>query len=267
MRNILLTGIPRSGTTLASALLDGLPDTVCLNEPDWQTTGFSSNPNNYAKWLVGDFIKIRRRLERCDPIPDRRAADGSAVTNYYKTDTATAAISQNFQTVRFTRPGLTREFNLAIKHNGPYLGALPSIVDLEWFTVIAIMRHPVPVIHSWRSLQLPISRGQMPNAVGYWQEMAQLTAAPMELLEKQVRMYDLMCRRIYELRSMIHILAYEQMIAAPQLLCEYSGIDATLDSSLITGPSREVPAEEGKIIMNALHRHGEYWRYFYPPPV
>src|SRR3712207_5424167 len=32
-RNIVLTGPPRSGTTLACRLLDGLPDTVALHEP------------------------------------------------------------------------------------------------------------------------------------------------------------------------------------------------------------------------------------------
>ena len=32
-RNILLTGVPRSGTTLTSRLLSEAPDTVALNEP------------------------------------------------------------------------------------------------------------------------------------------------------------------------------------------------------------------------------------------
>jgi hypothetical protein len=263
MHNVIITGMPRGGTTLASALIDGLPDTVCLNEPDWQTTSFSTNPMNYAKWLVGDFVRVRRKLERCEPIPERRAADGAAVTNYYSYDKETGTTTSNYQTVRFTRSGLTREFNLAIKHNGPFLGALPSLVELEWFTIIAIVRHPIPVIHSWRSLQLPVSRGQMPNAVGYWQEMAQLTAAPMGLLEKQVRMYDLICRRLYELRGAIRMVPYEAIIENPQILTQAAQIDGTVNRSLIGSPSRDVPTEEAEKIREALEKFGEYWRYFY----
>ena len=33
--DIILTGIPRSGTTLAAQLIDLQVDSVCLNEPEW----------------------------------------------------------------------------------------------------------------------------------------------------------------------------------------------------------------------------------------
>lgn len=36
IRNLIVTGIPRSGTTFTAAFVDGLDDAVCLSEPDWQ---------------------------------------------------------------------------------------------------------------------------------------------------------------------------------------------------------------------------------------
>ncbi|MDX1975003.1 MAG: sulfotransferase [Rickettsiales bacterium] len=264
MSNILVTGIPRSGTTLVSALIDGLPDAVCLNEPDWQAGNFTPNPTNYAKWLVGDFVKVRRRLLLGESVPERRAADGSAVTNYYKLDPESNAVKTNYTTVRFTRPGLSENFSLAIKHNGPYMGALPAIAELAWFRIVAVVRNPIDVIHSWRSLDLPISRGEMPNATAYWPALAELTARPMDLLERQVRIYDLICRRLVDLRPYIHLLTYEALRADPQALTQATAIAGEPNRALIDKPSREVPVEERDKIHAALRYFGEYYRAFYP---
>jgi hypothetical protein len=34
--DLIVTGLPRSGLTLVAALIDYLPNSVCLNAPDWQ---------------------------------------------------------------------------------------------------------------------------------------------------------------------------------------------------------------------------------------
>ena len=34
MPDLILTGLPRSGTTLAAAIIDQAPDALCLSEPD-----------------------------------------------------------------------------------------------------------------------------------------------------------------------------------------------------------------------------------------
>jgi hypothetical protein len=260
-RDIIVTGIPRSGTTLTAALIDSLPDTVCLNEPLWHTARVAATPEDFAKWLIGDFTQLRGKLQRGEPVPDRRAPSGEAVTNYYKPG---QQMENTFEVVPLTRAGLSGRFTLAIKHNGPYLAVLKPLVDLDYFTVIAIVRHPVEAIASWRALSLPISRGEMPNATPYWPQMAEVCRSPIDLLEKQVKMYDLMCRRLHHLREHIHIIPYETLIRRPDSLCDALGVKADLATKLIDKPKRHLAEDEAAMIAQALKRHGRFYREFYP---
>ena len=270
-RNIIITGIPRSGTTLTAALIDSLPNTVCLNEPAWQTAKKHSSPQAFARWLAEDFVEVRQKLLRGDPIPDSRSHEGLAVTNYYRPGNKinhgnkTHPMENTYRIVPFTRPGLTRDFTLAIKHNSPYLAVLKPLIDLECFTIIVIIRHPVEVIHSWRSLTLPVSEGKLPNAEPYWPQMAQLARTPMDLLEKQIRIYDLICKRIYHLCKDVHILTYEDLIQSPHRLCEHIGVTGNMATNLIERKKNiHVPEAERELIVQALKKYGEYFVHFYP---
>ncbi|MFO0389304.1 MAG: sulfotransferase [Alphaproteobacteria bacterium] len=265
MRNVILTGIPRAGTTLAGALIDDMPDTVCLNEPGWHNAKTANTAEGFAQWVAGDFERLRMCLLHGEPIPDRRGASGEAVTNYYAVD-ASKHMVNTFEIAPFTRAGLTNNFTLAIKHNGPYLAVLPQLVDMQRFTIIAIVRHPLEVLASWRRLSLPISRGQMPNATPFWSEMAEIVATEHDLLVRQVKMYDEMCRRIIALKDYIHILPYEKLVSEPQLLAEYIGTDANLTMSRVEKPTREIPDNEKKQILSALAMHGKYYQAFYTLP-
>ncbi len=262
MRNVIVTGIPRSGTTLVAALIDSLPDSVCLNEPAWQAGRRFESGSDYARWLVGDFMDLRQKLLAGTPVKDRRAKDHSALTNYFSP--GFSEMQTHYAMVDFTRPGLTHDFMLAVKHNGPYLAILKPLLELGWFTAIAVVRHPVEVIHSWHSLKLPISRGEMPGATPYWPKLADIVAGTDDLLVKQVKIYDLMCRRIYNLRERIHVLPYETLVKTPAVLSEYLGVSTRPAARLIDKPKREIPAKERRAIMEALKTHGEYYSHFYP---
>jgi hypothetical protein len=206
VRNILLTGIPRAGTTLVAARLDAQADTVCLNEPEWQRPSSALSAEGFAQAVLQDFADIRNKLLSGVPVPDRRAEDGSALTNYYESGT-----KKNFVMYPLVRNGLSQNFTLAMKHNGPYLAVLPQLIATGAFEIQAVIRHPLPVLRSWRRLALPISRGEMPNATRYWPEMRALTSEKMDLLEKQARMYELMFLRILEHQPKLTLLRYEHM--------------------------------------------------------
>ncbi|MDE3059423.1 MAG: sulfotransferase domain-containing protein [Pseudomonadota bacterium] len=215
MRDIVLTGIPRSGTTLLTALMDSQPASVALNEPQWQYDAMAAMKDRtpaagFARWLIGDFADIRRKLLQGIAIPERRR-NGTAPTNYYRSHAGDRRPDIHYELVPFTRPGLTGDFTLAVKHNGLYLGVLPELAATGHFTIAAIVRHPAGAIASWRDTKVPPGKGLLPGAAGYWKEMRELTAAPMDLLEKQVRMYDLICQRLLSLKDNILLLRYEDI--------------------------------------------------------
>lgn len=259
-RNIIVTGIPRSGTTLVASLIDAMPDAVCLNEPAWHASDKALTAEDFTKWLVGEFAALRRKLRSGEAIPDRRAADGSAVTNYYHRNAEAGAITDTFRIVPFTRLGLSESFTLAVKHNAIYSSILPELIASKQFTIIAIVRHPLQVLHSWRSLHLPVSRGQLPAAMAYWPEVAQLVRSDIELLQKQVLIYDAFCKRYWEYRKDIHLIKYEELIADSSKLWKILESSISVSASnLIKKPALVID----KKISSVIEAVGEYYKHFY----
>ena len=212
-RNLVLTGIPRSGTTLLTALVDTLENSVALSEPGWQFDWLAGRKRVDPQWFAGalaeDFTHTRERLLQGLPVSDRRDADGAALTNYHRGAYVTHALR---------RDGLTADFTLGMKHVGPYMGALPQIVAHGAFSVIAMVRHPVETIASWKDVPIPAGMGKMPGAAAQWPELAALSRATMPLLEKQVRLYDMLCERLLELQGRITLFTYEQLVADPRII-------------------------------------------------
>src|SRR4051812_44485586 len=79
MTDVVVTGLPRAGTTLLCALIDSLPDAVCLNAPRRHNQMATLVPGvlAFCKWMVGDYQWTRLQLLKQDPVRDVRADDGS----------------------------------------------------------------------------------------------------------------------------------------------------------------------------------------------
>lgn len=269
-RNIILAGIPRSGTTLLTAMMDRAPDTVALNEPRWQFEWARKNrgtspPEDFARWLVGDYVMCRQKLLKGVPLPERRGQDGTAVTDYYRQNPQTGAMEDTFQTIPFTRPGLTPGFTLAMKHNGLYFGALQQILETGFFEVCVIVRHPVQVIASWNRAPIPLAEGKIPGAIIYWDEMNNITRTPGDLLQKQVAMYDAMCRRIDQFKGQLTLLRYEDIVQDPAPFCTLAGIPKKVADGQIN-PDRftqVIPMEEERIAQE-VRKTGHSYHLFYP---
>lgn len=232
-KNIIITGIPRSGTTLLTAMIDSAPNAVGLHEPGWQAAWMHRNPGStpedFIKWLLGDFVLTRKRLLEGVPIPDRRAADGSRLTNYFRRGEKPQQMVKNFEIVPFVKQGLTANFTLAMKHNGLFISVLPDIIATSCFTIIAIIRSREEVLASWRRLDLPVSHGRMPAAEYYWPEMKHLVHTPMDLHTKQGKMYDLCVQRLMRHAGDIHIVRYEDFINNPHPAMRLTGVKDYVD--------------------------------------
>lgn len=235
-RNLIVTGIPRSGTTLAAALIDSLEDAVCLSEPDWQSLWSQemTDRTEYVERIVKDFDRVRTALLAGESVSDRRNADGSPITNYFRR--ADRDRSQQFEILDVRCKGLSPGFLLGMKHNAHYTCVLPDLVTLPDLAILAIIRHPIPTILSWRSLDLPVSRGRLPAADRFWPEIPALWQTTNDLLEVQVRIYGLFCTRYKELSTRLTIIKYEDLVQDPGLL------ERCLDRKCV----RQIPIETKK---------------------
>lgn len=213
--NLIVTGIPRSGTTLVATLVDCMEDSVCLSEPDWQSLWSQemSDRSQYVARISKDFDQVRASLIGGDNVPDRRKTDGSAITNYFDRN---GNSQHEIHSIR--RDGLTDGFLLGMKHNAHYTCVLPELVQKSDFLIIAIIRHPIPTILSWRSLDIPIRQGRLPAAERFWPEIPALWESTSDLLEIQVRIYGLFCARYQKFLGQLKLIRYEDLVQNTALL-------------------------------------------------
>lgn len=226
----LITGIPRSGTTLAAALVDQYDDAVCLSEPleHVRIMETSESPDHFVRRLIGTMADSHDVLGCGGAIVDRRAPDGAAITNYFATSKSGRRPAVATSRTR-SKSGLAPDFFLCAKHNALYTGVLAELIIARSFKIVAIVRHPVPVIASWRSLALPISRGRLPAGERYWPELRSLTNSDQPLLRKQVLIFELLCRRYLEHQDAISILRYEDIRLDPHILGNCFGLKPSID--------------------------------------
>lgn len=155
--NILLTGLPRSGTTLACKLLSDQEQTIGLNEP--VALGQCNSIDEVIK-ATDDFVLHTRAslIEKGEAI--NKVGNKGIVTNHFA-DKSTDGQRKKLvsrQVIKFDK-GLKSDFRLIIKHNAGYTVALPKLI--ESYPMYAMIRHPLDVLLSWNSVPIPVSKGRL----------------------------------------------------------------------------------------------------------
>ncbi len=219
-RSLIVTGMPRGGTTLLGSMINRLENAYCLSEPMAIEDHLqqSASADEFLRRTRFYFSEQRERIITTGRCLNRVDKDGKPVTNYFKR-TEEKSVEHIFQEVEEVVCVRDENFLLAVKHNAHFLSILPLISSASDFSVLAILRHPIPTILSWRSLNLPISRGRLPSGEKFWPELSELAQSDRDLLLKQVLIYELLASRLVEFRRHIHLLCYESLVLNPEQLC------------------------------------------------
>jgi hypothetical protein len=227
---------------LAAAIIDQAPNSLCLSEPDQHVDLMreAATAEDFVARLSQEFDTIRRTILTGGSVPDRRRADGAPITNYFSDPLPNGCRETTFTICNVTRPGLSKDFVLGVKHNALYSAVLPEIVASARFRVVALIRDPVALVMSWRSLDLPISRGRLPAGERFWPELGALCRAKLELVEKQIRICELLFNRFLQWAGQVAILRYEDLVTDPMRLLRAAGLPG-LGSPLTTGTIAPVP--------------------------
>ena len=190
--DVVITGLPRSGTTMTCELLNLVPDTVALDEP--MDTGpwlgrpaFSSSPRS-SRWarrrrkevLRGEqvavdpdtFCDLIQRFfdESRESLLSGKGAlsktVGGKVSGRKFGDERSASGFRSAQAgigrLRIDKP-LSPGFTLAVKHNTRFAAMLAPLAGR--FKTFAIVRNPLAMLASWQTVELPIRHGRGAMAV------------------------------------------------------------------------------------------------------
>lgn len=209
-RNLLVTGIPRSGTTLTCWLINQLPNSVALAEP-MNVTKLTEAPDTNARMLeICDFIdKVRGLALNGRPLPGKVIKGGgsnsfpSAPGGHRR---SMVVASAGFEVNKTLRP----DFLLAIKHPNAFAALLPTLV--ERFECCATVRNPLSVLASWETIEAPVHNGHAPYAEATDQNLQITLDGILGVIDRQLALLDWYFQTFTSVLPSERVIRYEDVI-------------------------------------------------------
>ena len=211
--DVILTGIARSGTTLACNLLNRLPDTVALHEPmaPRMLMGLSQ-PQELNGRVAGFFAEQRLSLrERGEAIS--RVMDGRIPDNPYGDtpgDQGKRLSVVKLGSVHFDK-SLAAPFRLVIKHPSCFTALLGSLK--QRFSCYAIIRNPLAVLLSWQTTLANWNDGRQPMAEAFASDLRDRLDAESDPLGRQLAMLAWSFDQYGRHLAPVAVIRYEDVIA------------------------------------------------------
>lgn len=210
-RNFLITGIPRSGTSYVSSILDAQDNWLVLNEPGEIFAHLNTRKDASG---IGQFhAESRASVLLGEPVKNK-VKNGKVIQDTAQLDAA-----------ELYHPRVhSADFWLGSKNTLAYLASLPKVIDLGW-PVIAMVRHPLDTIASWRNTfnhlrdakpsELPIANPQFHG----WSAQHREYLLELDLISdarlRRVLFWRLLASVLIEHRDAIQLYRYEDVITDP----------------------------------------------------
>ena len=262
---VLLTGAPRSGTTLCCHLLDKVPGVVTLHEP-MRVDRFLAAPAAADVQALVERFAARTRAS----LHERRAAVTKHVGGRIPDNPVSDERDAHGERRRVTTRGeidigrdLAPGFTLVVKHPSLFTALLPSLAGR--FDVYAIVRNPLAVLASWNSVPFQVRDGRLPVVErlvpGFAAEMARLP----DVHARQVHAISVFFDRYAELLPAPRILRYEDVVASHgRCLRAIAPAAASLDEGLRSRNANPSYARESmRALAGRLIESPGGWRRFY----
>jgi len=281
---VLLTGLPRAGTTLACELLNRLPDVRALDEPMDPNRLLGDAALKQGQPLEGglpfDAGLIRAGIERFALEQRRSIIDrGVALTLHVDGRVLGARVSdaRGADGLRVPmgkrgeiaiEPPASADFTLVIKHPVAFTALLPILE--ERFAVFAIVRNPLAVLCSWESAPFMQREGRL----GLRPQIAPAIARRLEAIEdRRERQLTLLSWFFESYAAALppeRVIRYEDVIATGGAALEpiapsAGGLEVALESRNAAAVyEREHMRELGRLL---LESDGAYWLFYEPRDV
>lgn len=207
----LLTGLPRSGTTFVCACLNGLPNCVALAEPMHPPRHGDANR---AVEEIASFAQATRAQILSRGEAPTKTLNGVLTDNFFEDATDNRGLRRNLaktMQIKIEKP-LTPDFRLFIKHPGLFTALARSLG--ERFSFYAIVRHPLGVLASWQSVDIPIRHGRMPIAEAFAPDLSARLDRIDNPLTRQITLLQWMFQ-VYRGLPRERVLTYESIVADP----------------------------------------------------
>ncbi len=234
---ILLTGLPRAGTTLSCHILNNCPATLALHEPMKPGDFEPAAGTDAALLRIQRFAEATRQQVLYDGKALSQQKDGAVPENPVAANAVAGGLRPmdvSLGVIDVSARALPADFTLIIKHNALFTALLPELAAS--FPMYAIVRNPLAVLASWNLVDLPINKGHIPAAEQFDRNLKNTLAVTSDLLDRQLHILEWFC-----VRYLRHLngrwLRYEDFVKEPLSLVNTLGLPA---------PGALIPTRESK---------------------
>lgn len=224
MNDILITGVPRSGTTLTCFLLNKLPDVVALHEPiaDW---GDEADAEAVCDRLQRFFPETRAAMLLTGRAPSKHI-DGRIPDNPRGSYTRFSGFKR---VLSLGRPALRKSLDargiveidkplndaltLCVKHNGR-IAALLEPLKVQGYPCFAIIRHPLAILASWNSIDFKPYHGRLRGAELLDRELSRQLDEITDRHARQIHLLNWFFEAFHAHLSPDQIIKYEDVVSS-----------------------------------------------------
>lgn len=208
----LLSGLPRSGTSLCCRLAAELSDTVALSEPLRRSVFAGVETEREACSRIEHFA-VQARTQ----IPVHRRAPSVQVDGRLDDDRVGPEPADG--RLRLPQGGhgeievdkpLSGKFTLLIKHNALFAALLPRLT--ESLRCLALVRNPLVVMASWQTVDLPVHSGRIPAGEQFDRHLARTLDDEPEVLRRQLEVMNWFFGRFRAHLDPASIIRYEDLV-------------------------------------------------------
>jgi hypothetical protein len=261
----LLTGIPRSGTTLCCRLLNRCDDTLALVEPmKVQDFDPGAGVDAACEGVVRFVADARAKALAGQSVPTMHS-NGALAENVIGSQQGEnglrkAVVAQG--EVVIDKP-LSEGFSLIVKHNAFFTALLPRLRD--YLPVYAVVRNPLAVLASWNSVNLPVNHGRVPAGERYAPELKRRLDAEPDRLQRQLVVLDWFCQAFERHVPQECLIRYESLVQG-----EETPLQALVPNDGWRGLTDVNRAQNRQYATDMLARlagpllasDGAYWRFY-----
>jgi hypothetical protein len=218
-RDLIITGLPRSGTSYLCKALDGFSNVAVINEPEALFEGLRWAPEPWAVPLL--HADLRARINAGEAVANKLDARGELTDDTALHDTRAPY-----------RPQLRDEhWLLATKNTLAYLARLDGIMRLmPQAHVLACVRHPLDTLASWKGTfahlakgdpaSLPVGGLADPYLPAHLRQGIEALLQMDEPAMRRAAWWSLLANEILRWRGRIVVVRYEDLVAAPAATIE-----------------------------------------------
>lgn len=249
---LLLTGLPRAGTTLSCNILNGHANVLALLEPMTPSDFKPTLGRSAAIEFIQHFAANTRVQALTQGRVISRHKDGLVPENpvaYEVSDSGLRQLDVSLGSIAVGDRVQNENFTLVIKHNALFTALLPEL--REAFPVYGIVRNPLAVLASWNSVDLPVNSGRIPAGEMYDPELAELLADTPGRIERQLHILEWFCAHF--IRDLSNpILRYEDFVKEPAIIGRTLSLASPYRGAIQTRESRNQAYD--LVLMEQLYR-------------